>query len=341
MATANDPLNVLGSIKAMPDQVLHAFEDAQRIRVPAHYQEATALVCCGMGGSGLGGRFIETVYAQELKIPLIRVHGYHLPASVGKHSLVICSAYSGTTEEPLWAWDEALRRDAMLLAISTGSTLVEKAKQAAMPYYQIDPKHNPSGQPRMAVGYSITGQLVMAAKAGLIMLGRKEIDGAVAAMRRAQEREEEARAIAAKAKGRVVLFAAAEHLVGPAHTTNNQFNENAKTLTFDFAIPELNHHLLEGLKYPPSNKGSVLIVLIDSPSYDPRNRKRLRITAEVAEQNGIPTVTHLVEQGTPLEEGLALIQFGAYANYHLSQGYGQDPAPIPFVDYFKKRMAER
>ena len=159
-------------------------------------------------------------------------------------------------------------------------------------------------------------------------------------MRKAQGREEEAKALAAKAKDRIILFVAAEHLVGPLHTVNNQCNENAKTLTFDFPLPELDHHLLEGIKYPATNKDTVLIVFIDSQSYDPRNRKRLQLTREVAEKNHIPTLVHEVNKGTRLEEGLALIQFGAFANYHLAQGYGQDPAPIPFVDYFKEQMAK-
>ena len=159
-----DTHNVLGSIRALPDQVIHAFEEAQRVNVPAHYAQATSIVCCGMGGSSLGARFIETVYGRELHIPLIRVQGYHLPAAVNQRTLVICSAYSGTTEEILATWDEAKRRGAMLMAIATGQTLIEKAKEAAPPYYQINPVHNPSGQPRMAVGYSIIGQLVLRSK---------------------------------------------------------------------------------------------------------------------------------------------------------------------------------
>jgi glucose/mannose-6-phosphate isomerase len=292
-----------------------------------------------MGGSGLGARCIETVYADRLKVPIAHLHDYHLPAFVDKDTLFLCSSYSGTTEEPLFAFDEALRRGAMTMAIGTGSTVIDKAKRAGVPYYQINAIHNPSGQPRMAVGYSIMGKIVLVAKAGLISLTKEDVDGAVAAMRAAQSRAGEAKALAAKAKGRVILFAAAEHLIGPLHTMNNQFNENAKTLTYDFAIPEINHHLLEGMKFPRSNAENTLFVLVDSERYDPRNRKRLQITAEIAAKNNVPVEIHTVAQGTLLEEAMALIQFGAFANYHLAMAYGQDPAPIPYVDYFKERLA--
>lgn len=334
-----DSQNVFGSVEALPKQLIHAFAEAQKTKVPAATYDQ--LICCGMGGSGLGARFIETVYADRLQIPLIQVHGYQLPAFVQKKSLVICSSYSGTTEEVLANFDEAKKRGTTLLAIAAGGSLLEKAEEAKIPFYKIEPKHNPSNQPRMAVGYSIMGQLVMAAKAGLLSLSKEEVDEAVAAMERVQEKKEEIIALAKQLKGKIILFGAAEHLIGPMHTTNNQFNENAKTLTFDFQVPEMNHHLLEGTKYPASNKEDCAFLLFDSPSYDERNRKRIAVTAEIAEQNGIKTIKHVVEKGSRLAEGFSLIQFGAYLNWALAMEYGQDPAPIPFVDQFKKRLTKR
>lgn len=340
MTSTLDPQNVRGSIEALPDQLADAYAMSERVKVPEEYGRCTRLLCCGMGGSGLGARFIETVYADTLRIPLVRVHGYRLPGFVDEETLVICSSYSGSTEEVLANFDEARRRGAKLLAIAAGSDLIRKAQEAKIPYYAIDPKHNPSNQPRMAVGYSIMGQLRMVAAAGLIELRRADVDEAIGAMRRVQGQSDSIERLARTMTGKVLLLGAAEHLVGPLHTINNQFNENAKTLTFDFSLPELNHHLLEGMKYPETNRENVCFLLIDSPSYDARNRKRLRLTAEVAEKNGIRTIIHEVEPGTRLAEGFALIQFGAYLNYALAMAYGQNPAPIPFVDYFKERLSK-
>ncbi len=41
-----------------------------------------------------------------------------------------------------------------------------------------------------------------------------------------------------------------EHLVGSCHSFKNLLNETAKTFAVLFDIPELNHHLMEGLKNP-------------------------------------------------------------------------------------------
>ena len=69
--------NVLGSVEALPDQCLDAWDKAQNISVPDSYKDIDNVIMCGMGGSGLGARVIESVYSEELKVPLTRVNGYN------------------------------------------------------------------------------------------------------------------------------------------------------------------------------------------------------------------------------------------------------------------------
>ena len=78
--------NVLGSVEALPQQCLDAWEMSQNISIPDSYKQIDNIVMCGMGGSGLGARVIESVYSKELKVPLIRVNGYDLPAFVNDRS---------------------------------------------------------------------------------------------------------------------------------------------------------------------------------------------------------------------------------------------------------------
>lgn len=76
---------------------------------------------------------------------------------------------------------------------------------------------------------------------------------------------------------------------GPIHVVNNQLNENAKNISFDFQIPELNHHLMEGLKHPESNSKDILFVFAFSKHYSDRVQKRFELTKQVVEKNGIKT----------------------------------------------------
>ncbi len=343
-----DVSNVLGSVEGLAEQCRQAWEDANKVDVPESYRNVDSVVMSGMGGSGLGARVIESVYADKLTVPLVRVNTYNLPGFVNEKTLVICSSYSGETEETVANAKEAITRKAKWMAIGTGNTLIEMAKQTGAPYYQIDPKYNPSHQPRMAIGYSIVGQMELAAKAGVIKVSEEEIGETIAAMRKVKDEsgvetaaeKNPAKQPAAKMKDKIVVFVAAEHLVGAVHTVNNQQNENAKNFCVDVQIPELNHHLMEGLKHPLSNPKNLLFIFVNSGLYPERVRQRVALTKEVVEKNGIETVILEMRSATKLSQAFELIQLGAFANFYLSILYGQNPAPIPWVDYFKERLRE-
>src|SRR3990172_8959407 len=112
-----DKENVLGSVEAQAQQCLHAFEDASKVAVPSSYSDFDNVVMCGMGGSGLGARVIESVFAEEIKKPFIRINDFHLPPWVNEKTLVVCSSYSGTTEETVQNAKEADAKNAKWMAI--------------------------------------------------------------------------------------------------------------------------------------------------------------------------------------------------------------------------------
>lgn len=342
-----DKQNVLGSVEALPQQCLDAWESASKVEVPKDYQNFYNVTMCGMGGSGLGARVIDSVYGASLKEPLTVIHDYHLPAYVDHESLVICSSYSGETEETIQNAKEAIDKKAKWLAIGAGGTLIKMAQKAKAPYYQIVPKFNPSNQPRMAMGYSIVGQLALAAQARVISLNFSEIQEAVKAMRDIQERNKveilahnEAKKLAMRLKDKIIFFVSAGHLVGATHVFNNQINENSKVFSTNFTIPELNHHLMEGLTHPEVNRTGLFSVLVDSSLYPIRIRQRLSLTKDVIEKHDVETFVFTSKAKNKLCQAFEVIQFGVYTNFYLSILYKQDPGPIPWVDYFKTKLGQ-
>lgn len=343
-----DAENVIGSVEALPDQCQHAWEEANKVNVPDSYKKVKNVIMAGMGGSGLGARVIESVYFHELPVPLIRVNNYHLPPYVNHDSLVVCSSYSGTTEEVVEIAKQAIAKKAKWLAIGKGGTVIDMAKDSGVPFYQIEAKYNPSNQPRMSVGYSIIGQLVLGAKAGLFKLSHSDIKTAVEAMKAVQAingvsvngPQNQAKTLAYQLVGKILLLIAAEHLVGPLHISNNQFNENTKTLTADYEIPELNHHLMEGLIHPPQNKDNVFTIFANSNLYPKRIRQRIKITQDVVGKNHIPSFMFEAKASTKLAQAFEVIQFGSYTNTYLAVLYDQNAAPIPWVDYFKTKLGQ-
>jgi glucose/mannose-6-phosphate isomerase len=340
--------NEYSSIPDFPKQVQHAWDDTKNIVVPDDYKSVTNLVMCGMGGSGLAGRVIESVYKTELKIPLTRVNDYNLPEFVNENSLVICSSYSGTTEETLENIKQAKAKKAKWMAIGAGGVLIDEAKAAGVPYYQIAPTYNPSKQPRMAIGYSIIGQLVLLAKTGLINFGELQVKEIITEMEsiinlnkiEITTSSNPAKVLAFELCNKVIALVSAEHMVGALHVTNNQFNENAKTLTFDFTIPELNHHLMEGLANPKTNPDNLHFIFIDSNLFSPRIIKRFEVTKEIVGKNDIRYSSFTAISISKISQAFELIQFGAFVNYYLALLNKINPTPIPWVDYFKEQLAQ-
>lgn len=344
-----DKESVYESVISLPKQCQHAWEDVEKIEISKNdYSQIENIVFTGMGGSGLTARVIESTFSDKLKLPFIRVNDYNLPNFVNSKSLVLCSSYSGSTEETLENVKQVVQKKAKWVAITTGGPLLEEAKKYSVPFYKIEPKYNPCNQPRMAIGYSIVGQLALAAKLGIIDFTKEDINKAIKIMNEViskntyniESSKNPAKIIANKLKGKVLILISAGHLVGATHVFNNQINENAKTFSSDFCIPELNHHLMEGLKNPKNNKENLFIIFVNSKMYSERIQKRFEITKDVVNKNNIQFEEIYLNSQEKLSQVFELIQFGAFINFYLSMIYEQNPAPIPWVDYFKDELSK-
>lgn len=343
-----DTHNVLGSIQALATQVAEAWDQVQQLTFDIDVTTVRNVVVAGMGGSALGPDVIKRAFKSQLTVPLEIVNDYTLPAYVGPETLVLASSYSGTTEETLAALAEAETKGAQILCITTGGRLAEIAQAKGYGCYRIDPTQNPSNQPRMAIGYSVFGIVAMFQKLGLLQLTDSEVNGVVAAIRRSTEQFDvsvpqatnPAKQLAFQILGRIPVFVAAEHLEGAAHVVQNQFNENAKSYAEYRVLPELNHHLMEGLRFPQTNDASLFFVLFTSQLYHERIQKRFTVTQQVIDAADIEMMSFALENPAALEQVFEVITLGAFTNFYLAMLEGIDPAPIETVDFFKAELAK-
>ncbi|MFH2118252.1 MAG: bifunctional phosphoglucose/phosphomannose isomerase [Candidatus Paceibacterota bacterium] len=342
-----DKSNMLGSIEALADQVRHAWETIQLIKFPSSGNIYNVVVA-GMGGSALGADVFKHLYADQLPEPFEIYNGYNLPAYVDNETLVILSSYSGGTEETLSCAAQAKEMGAQVAVITAGGKLAEIAEQENYPTFLIDPVHNPSNQPRMAIGYAITGLIGLLVKAGLLELTDTEIEEVITTIIRTAEKlgpetaqdDNQAKILAFTSLERRPILVASEFLVGAAHAATNQFNENAKIFADFKVVPELNHHLMEGLRFPGSNALSHVFLFFNSSLYLARNQKRMKLTQEIVEQNHIDTLAVDLQASTKLTQVFELITLMAYANFYVAILEGIDPSPIPFVDQFKEELGK-
>lgn len=330
------------SVRALPEQFQDAWDVVQLLPIPQQFYDADSIVVAGMGGSALGGRMIKHYAKSQLPVPVDLVTDYDLPEYVNERTLVIVASYSGETEETLNALQQALERDAMIFVITTGGKLMEIAKAEGISSYFIDPVHNPSKQPRMATGYMVGAMFSLFALMRFINFSEGELDAALAVMRdhlnRFENEESEPKQLAQKLNGKIPVLVASEHLLGPAHVFKNQLNETAKSFSVLFDVPELNHHLMEGLAHPEADK-KLLFVLFSSSLYQERVQKRFDITKEVVEKNNIEVFEYNCKSETKFQQVLEVLAFGSFAQLYLAELYGSDPISVPWVDYFKQKLS--
>ena len=62
---------------------------------------------CGMGGSAIGGDLAASALGDRLTKPLVSIRGYELPSWATPEWTVLCSSYSGNTEETLACFEAA------------------------------------------------------------------------------------------------------------------------------------------------------------------------------------------------------------------------------------------
>lgn len=334
-----DPQDTLASNGKLSEQLEAAWEQVQAISVPDDYKNVSNIVFCGMGASIYGALVFKALTGENNKYPTEYVSDYHLPKFVNSNTLVVLTSYSGTTEEVLSCAQEALQMQAKILVLTKGGPLAEFARKKSIPSYIFDGVLNPAGVPRLGNGYTIIGLLGLLSKAGIYEVNVENLKSAIEALKTQHDTiREQAKNDASKYIGKVPIIIAGEHLSGNAQILRNQFNETSKTFSAYYLIPDLNHHLMEGLEFPqPTN---LKFLILNSNNYSEKIAKRTKLTQDVIRQN-----KHDVEQitfggGNKYEDFILTLSYGCYLTFYLGILYEKNPAVNPWVDWFKEELSK-
>lgn len=201
------------------------------------------IVIGGLGGSGIGGQIVKSLFENEFPIPVECIADYNLPAYVNTQSLVILASYSGNTEETLTMYEETKKRGAKMLILSTGGKLKDLALADSLYFLQVEAGF----QPRMALGFSLTflilimGELIGKNVSSDLQSLAEELAETAPYEERATEIFE---SIKARTKSKFVVLSD-----GPMAPIGIRFaqqvQENAKHECFQHVLPEMNHNVIE------------------------------------------------------------------------------------------------
>jgi glucose/mannose-6-phosphate isomerase len=300
-----------------------------------HPIEAPAAFVCGMGGSAIGGDLAAAALGDRLNRPFMTVRGYELPSWAPAGSAVLCSSYSGETEETLACYAAAEALGAQRIVATTGGRLADLARDDGVPVVGL-PGLVP--QPRSAVGY----MFCVAAELAVLSLAapriRTEIDTAADHLAdRVDAIAERARELAERVGDATPVVYGADLTVAAAYRWKTQVNENAKSPAFLSQLPEADHNELPGWTRAELAAPLAAILLEDADQH-PRERRRIELTAELIAPHAASVVTLEGEGETRTARLLELVMLGDLFSIELAARRGVDPGPIDAIAELKERM---
>jgi len=340
-----DAEHMAKAIYDFPDQLEQAVVIGKNFFVNTTFNAIQNVVVAGMGGSAIGGDVCRALLAAELNVPFLVNRNYNLPNWVNEHTLVICSSYSGNTEETLSAFADANAKGANICGISTGGLLTEKLKTDNCDIIAI-----PAGQqPRAALAFSIVPMLFLLRAQGLIGDSIfNDISNTVKLLRvhRDKYAKEDAAnltyALAASIyKTLPIIYGTSDSTAVAALRWKGQFCENADMLAYHNELPEMNHNEIAGWENNAELFDNMSVLWLTDGNDHDRVQLRQKITKRIIGKKNNNQHVIAVAGSSVRVRLLHLIHFGDWVSYWCAILHGTDPSPVVPIMQLKEELSSK
>jgi glucose/mannose-6-phosphate isomerase len=326
---------VIDDVLGIPDQLRDALWRVDSARLePA---DSTGVMVCGMGGSAIGGDLAAAALGDRLTKPMHTVRGYGLPSWATPEWTVLCSSYSGGTEETLACFEAAEALGARRIVAGTGGPLVDRARESGVPVVGLPGIF----QPRAAIAYLFVVSLEVAALAGAAPRLHTEIDAAASFLTEQVETLRfQAAEIATELEGTLPILYGADLTVPAARRWKTQANENAKIPAFASELPEADHNEICGWTEAAIAGHGLAAVFLEDRDQHPRVGRRFDLTAKAVSEAGARVVRVETAGETPVARLLWTTMLGDLVSLELAGRRGVDPNSVEALERLKEAMAE-
>jgi glucose/mannose-6-phosphate isomerase len=224
--------------------------------------------------------------------------------------------------------------------VSSGGLLGERATRDGTPWIRVPP----GLPPRAALPSLLVPILVLLERAGAIAPGaedRREAVAVLIALGSELEpgvpcRENLAKGLVKWAADRTLAIYGADMTAAVAYRWTTQIEENAKTLAFSGALPEMNHNAIEAWGW--DEVGAWAVVLLRDATDHPRVARRVELTRAIIGARA--PIREVWSRGRgPLARLLSLTLIGDWVSYYLAIRRGVDPWAVGTLEGFKRSMA--
>lgn len=340
----HDTLNMRKLLAGFPGQIEDAVAIGKKARIPLNVKRVRTIVVTGLGGSAIGGDLLRSYLADELALPFAVNRHYFLPDFVDANSLVIVSSYSGNTEETIAAHNDASKRKAQVICVTSNGQTERLAQRYKQPVVKIPPGF----PPRAALGYSFFPVLVILSKLGLVKTKTGQIKETIALLREkakeyavVDERTNKALALAARLHNKLpIVYSSAEWYDSVNLRWRGQFCENAKVLAFGHVVPEMNHNELVGWNVLKPQMKEMAVLLLKDKQMHARVAVRMEVMKSIINQYASEIIEVESEGKSLLARMFSLIYLGDWTSFYLAILNGVDPTPVKVIDYLKNELGK-
>ena len=334
--SAVDTSDLLTDVLAIPEHLRDALWKVESAGLEP-WDSPGGMIVAGMGGSAIGGQLARAVLGDHASRPMLAAKAYGLPPWTTPDTTVVCTSYSGETEETLTCFEAAGVIGARRVVVTAGGQLAELARAEGVPVIPVAGGY----QPRAAVAYMTVAALEVAALCGVGPRMNSEIDVA------ADHLEElviewgpdaddgtEAKALAHALRGTVPVVAGAGLTTPIAYRWKCQLNENAETPAYAVELPEMDHNEIMGWT-TAQEFGRFSAVFLDDADAHPRVKERIELTSRLIRPGAVGVHRVHTRGQTTVERVFSLVLLGDLVSLYLAILRGIDPTPVDAITALK------
>lgn len=311
----------------------HGIEIGKAATLKPAANAITNVVITGLGGSGIGGKIISQLAANECSVPIVTNNTYTLPSFVNKHTLVIACSYSGNTEETLFAVKQAQAKGAELACVTSGGELHRIAKEKGYNTIVI-PGGNP---PRAMLAYSLP-QLAFLLKHYNLVSGSfiTQLENATKFLESVEaDAKSEGEQLAKNLHNKSIMVYADSMLEGVVVRFRQQLNENSKLLANHHVYPEMNHNELVGW----AGGNNEAVVTFSTPFDHERSTLRMKICEPIIKGKTNNYYPVSAKGSNLIESSLYLILLGDWCTVFLAELSQVDATEVNVIDGLKSALS--
>ena len=336
----NDPQNQFDVIKKSYEQVEYSWNHDVDLS-SINKDKINNIILTGLGGSAISGDLMINFLKDELSVPFSVNRNYNLPKYADENTLVICSSYSGNTEETISACRDAIEKNCQVICITTGGRIGEMADKNQFPVFKLKPGY----QPRYALWINFFALLKSLHLLNLVQVENEFVENIIQHFKtKGNELSVEdnlAFRLAESLNGFVpVIYVVADVTSAVGVRLKCQFNENSKLHSYCSLLPELNHNEIIGWETYHEKQFNTKVIFIDDDTYHPQVKKRVKITGEILGKSGVEHITLKSDEKDFKLRLLDLIYLGDWISYYLAIIRNQDPSLIKNIIYLKEKLVE-